>query len=514
MLFRDGNNGNDPLVSTEQLLNGEKLENIDFLQIRYTDVPGRFLAKYLHLNDDPDSLYDSLRGSIGVDGSSVKGFANIEESDLLLVPDRSTLRLTPISSNYKTATVIADVYKGYNSGRLTKDPRYVSERLEEYLTENSMQCQLGSEVECFIFDSINFKHDSNILNRLIVSSEQYENGKYPIRRKGGYDAPPFQDSLLEFRFEVAETLRRYYAIQVTNLNHEVASNGQIEINFMHDTLTRSADNVQTFKDVVRNIAKQYNKVATFMPKPIFGQEDPDNDSDNGSGMHTSISLWSGGSSSSSPSPSNGSSFKSGINIFYDRDDNYAELSQTGRYFIGGILDHASSLAAIVAPTVNSYHRMIPGFEAPVYVAWSRGNRSAIVRVPVNEKNISKSKRIEFRAPDPSANPYLAFSSIVAAGLDGIKKKMDPGSSVDNDIYKMSEQNKSELGIKSLPGTLTKALEELKCDSEYLEFFFSSDLLETYLTLKKEEVKEVEGQRSSSPYSGSSRLKLFMRYYDV
>lgn len=514
MLFRDGNNGNDPLVSTEQLLNGEKLENIDFLQIRYTDVPGRFLAKYLHLNDDPDSLYDSLRGSIGVDGSSVKGFANIEESDLLLVPDRSTLRLTPISSNYKTATVIADVYKGYNSGRLTKDPRYVSERLEEYLTENSMQCQLGSEVECFIFDSINFKHDSNILNRLIVSSEQYENGKYPIRRKGGYDAPPFQDSLLEFRFEVAEILRRYYAIQVTNLNHEVASNGQIEINFMHDTLTRSADNVQTFKDVVRNIAKQYNKVATFMPKPIFGQEDPDNDSDNGSGMHTSISLWSGGSSSSSPSPSKGSSFKSGINIFYDRDDNYAELSQTGRYFIGGILEHASSLAAIVAPTVNSYHRMIPGFEAPVYVAWSRGNRSAIVRVPVNEKNISKSKRIEFRAPDPSANPYLAFSSIVAAGLDGIKKKMDPGSSVDNDIYKMSEQNKSELGIKSLPGTLTEALEELKCDSEYLEFFFSSDLLETYSTLKKEEVKEVEGQRSSSPYSGSSRLKLFMRYYDV
>jgi glutamine synthetase len=514
MLFRDGNNGNDPLVSTEQLLNGEKLENIDFLQIRYTDVPGRFLAKYLHLNDDPDSLYDSLRGSIGVDGSSVKGFANIEESDLLLVPDRSTLRLTPISSNYKTATVIADVYNGYNSGRLTKDPRYVSERLEEHLTENSMQCQLGSEVECFIFDSINFKHDSNILNRLIVSSEQYENGKYPIRRKGGYDAPPFQDSLLEFRFEVAEILRRYYAIQVTNLNHEVASNGQIEINFMHDTLTRSADNVQTFKDVVRNIAKQYNKVATFMPKPIFGQEDPDNDSDNGSGMHTSISLWSGGSSSSSPSPSNGSSFKSGINIFYDRDDNYAELSQTGRYFIGGILEHASSLAAIVAPTVNSYHRMIPGFEAPVYVAWSRGNRSAIIRVPVNEKNISKSKRIEFRAPDPSANPYLAFSSIVAAGLDGIKKKMDPGSSVDNDIYKMSEQNKSELGIKSLPGTLTKALEELKCDSEYLEFFFSSDLLETYSTLKKEEVKEVEGQRSSSPYSGSSRLKLFMRYYDV
>jgi glutamine synthetase len=514
MSFRDGKYGNDPLVSPEQLLNGEKLESINFLQIRYTDVPGRFLAKYLHLNDGADSLYDSLRGSIGVDGSSVKGFANIEESDLLLVPDRSTVRLTPISSNYKTATVIADVYKGYNSGRLTKDPRYVSQRLEEYLAENSMQCQLGSEVECFIFDSINFKHDSNTLNPLIVSSEQYESGKYPIRRKGGYDAPPFQDSLMEFRFEVAEILSRYYSIQVTNLNHEVASNGQIEINFMHNTLTRSADNVQTFKDVVRNIAKQYNKVATFMPKPIFGQGDPDNDSDNGSGMHTSISLWSGGSPSSSSSSNDRSSVKSGINIFYDRDDNYAELSQTGRYFIGGILEHAFSLAAIVAPTVNSYHRIIPGFEAPVYVAWSRGNRSAIVRVPVNEKNISKSKRIEFRAPDPSANPYLAFSSIVAAGLDGIKKKMDPGSSVDNDIYKMSEQDKSSLGIQSLPGTLTEALEGLKCDSEYLELFFSSDLLETYSTLKEEEVKEVEGQRSSSSHPVSSRLKLFMRYYDV
>jgi glutamine synthetase len=514
MSFRNGNNGNDPLISLEQLLNGEKLENIDFLQIRYTDVPGRFLAKYLLLSDNPDSLYDSLRGSVGVDGSSVKGFANIEESDLLLVPDRSTVRLTPISSNYETATVIADVYKGYNSGRLTKDPRYVSQRLEEYLTENSMQCQIGPEVECFIFDSIDFKHDSNISNPLIVSSEQYENGKYPIRRKGGYDAPPFQDSLMEFRFEVAEILRRYYAIQVTNLNHEVASNGQIEINFMHNTLTRSADNVQTFKDVVRNIAKQYNKVATFMPKPIFGQGDTNNESDNGSGMHTSISLWRGGSSSTSSSSSDHSSFKSGTNIFYDRNDNYAELSQTGRYFIGGILEHASSLAAIVAPTVNSYHRMIPGFEAPVYVAWSRGNRSAIIRVPVNEKNISKSKRIEFRAPDPSANPYLAFSSIVAAGLDGIKKKMDPGSSVDNDIYKMSEQNKSKLGIKSLPGTLTDALEELKCDSEYLELFFNSDLLETYLMLKKEEVEEIEGQRSSSSYPVSSRLKLFMRYYDV
>ena len=510
MSFRNGGNSNDPLVQLEQSLNGEKLESIDFLQIRYTDVPGRFLAKYLLLRDKSDSLYDSLRQNIGVDGSSVRGFANIDESDLLLVPDRSTIRLTPLSSNYKTAAVIADVFKGYESGRLTRDPRYVPQRLEEYLTENNMTCQIGPEIECFIFDSIEFSNtDDKKIDPKIVSAEQYGHGKYPIRRKGGYDAPPFQDSLIEFRFEVAEILTRYYSINVTSLNHEVASNGQIEINFIHDSLTRSADNVQIYKDVVRNIAKQYNKVATFMPKPIFNQDESKNGSDNGSGMHTSVSLWGGKSSSSTHLSS-----ASGTNMFYDRDDSYAEISQMGRYFIGGVLDHARSLAAIVAPTVNSYHRMIPGYEAPVYIAWSRGNRSAIIRVPVNEKNNSKSKRVEFRAPDPSANPYLAFSSIVAAGLDGIKKKIDPGSPVDSNIYKMSDQNKSRLGIKSLPGSLTEALKELKSDIEYLKLFFHSELLETYSNLKEEEVFEFEGPKSSSSQPALSRLKLFTQYYDV
>lgn len=510
MSFRNGSNSNDPLVQLEQSLNGEKLESINFLQIRYTDVPGRFLAKYLPLGDNHGSLFDSLNQKIGVDGSSVRGFANIEESDLLLVPDRSTIRLTPLSANYKTVAVIADVFKGYESGRLFKDPRYVSQRLEEYLAENNMTCQIGPEVECFIFDSIDFgSTDNRMAIPKIISSEQYGYGKYPIRRKDGYDAPPFQDSLVEFRFEVAEILTRYYSINVTNLNHEVASNGQIEINFMHDSITRSADNVQIYKDVVRNIAKQYNKVATFMPKPILNQDESTNGSDNGSGMHTSLSLWTGNSSSSTELSS-----ESGTNIFYDRNDSYAEISQTGRYFIGGVLDHACSLAAIVAPTINSYHRMIPGYEAPVYIAWSRGNRSAIIRVPVNEKNNSKSKRVEFRAPDPSANPYLAFSSIVAAGLDGIKKKIDPGNPVDSDIYKMSDQDKSSLGIKSLPGSLKDALKELKCDTEYLKLFFHSELLETYLTLKEEEIFEFERPESSSSHPALSRLKLFMQYYDV
>ena len=471
--------------------NETKWQDIEFIQVRYTDVPGKFLAKYYLLKDN-EHFYDVCRNGIGLDGSSVKGFASIDESDLLLLPDRLTATLTPISS-YKTVTVIADVHRGFGQGRLSKDPRYISQHMEEYLAENNLFCQVGAEVECFVFDDIVFNNNNtNKDHELeIISTEQYGTGKYPIRAKGGYDAPPFQDSLMEFRFKVADVLKKYYSIIATNLNHEVASNGQIEINFMHNTLTKTADNVQIYKDVVRNIAKQYNKIANFMPKPIFDKKNP-NSGDNGSGMHVSISLWSKSSGSSK-------------NIFYDQDDNYAELSQEGRYYIGGMLDHASSLAAIVAPTVNSYHRMVPGFEAPVYIAWSRGNRSAVIRVPVNEKNNAKSKRIEFRAPDPSANSYLAFSAIVAAGLDGIKKKIDPGDPTSENIYKMSDSRRNSLGIKSLPGSLEESLEALKNDSDYLKICFNNELLDTYMAIKEEEMIEA-GERT--------KMSQFILYYDV
>ena len=471
--------------------NNTKWQDIEFIQVRYTDVPGKFLAKYYLLKDN-ENFYDVCRNGIGLDGSSVKGFASIDESDLLLIPDRLTATLTPISS-YKTVTVIADVHRGFGQGRLTKDPRYISQHMEEYLAENNLFCQVGSEVECFVFDDIVFNNNTNNKEHelKIISIEQYGTGKYPIRTKGGYDAPPFQDSLVEFRFKVADILKKYYSITATNLNHEVASNGQIEINFMHNTLTKTADNVQIYKDVVRNVAKQDNKIANFMPKPIFDKMNP-RSGDNGSGMHVSVSLWSKSTGSSK-------------NIFYDQDDNYAELSQTGRYFVGGMLDHASSLAAIVAPTVNSYHRMVPGFEAPVYVAWSRGNRSAVIRVPVNEKNNAKSKRIEFRAPDPSANPYLAFSAIVAAGLDGIKKKIDPGNPTSENIYKMSDSMRNSLAIKSLPGSLEESLEALKNDSEYLKICFNNELIDTYMALKQEEITEA-GDRT--------KIRQFMLYYDV
>ncbi|OLC22426.1 MAG: type I glutamate--ammonia ligase [Thaumarchaeota archaeon 13_1_40CM_3_50_5] len=462
--------------SLEQGADKAGFEDAEFVQIRYTDVPGRFLAKYIATDSG-----DYLRSGVGVDGSSVKGFAKIDESDLLLVPDRSTLRLAPVP-DYKVATVIADVYEGFGRGRLVRDPRHVSQLMEERLAQEGLLCQAGPEVECFIFDDIAFVKSGP----QILSEERA--GKYSIRRKGGYDAPPFQDSLMALRFEVAEILKKNYLIKVTNMNHEVASSGQIEINFMHSTLTKAADSVQIFKDTVRTVAKRHNKIANFMPKPIFDESDPGgSESDNGSGMHASMSLWSGTS-----------------NIFYDAGDDYAELSQAGRYFIGGVISHASSLAALVASTVNSYHRMVPGFEAPVYAAWSRGNRSAVLRVPVNDRHNAKSKRIEFRAPDPSANPYLAFSAIVAAGLDGIRKKIEPGNPVNEDIYKMTDYARTGLGIKSLPGSLQESIDALKADREYLNPCFQSDLLETFIALKKEEIT----------YAAGSKERQFMLYHDV
>jgi glutamine synthetase len=466
--------------SLENDVDASKFKDIEFVQLRYTDVIGRFLAKYI-VNDtgDPSELFQN---GIALDGSSVMGFSKINESDLLLIPDRSTLRLMPLPT-YKVATVIADVYEGFGSGRLVRDPRYVTQTLEEDLRSQGLTCQTGPEVECFVFEDILFDNNGELE---IQSSER--TGKYPIRRKHGYDVPPFQDSLLELRFEVAKILKNNYSMRVTNLNHEVASSGQIEINFMHSTITGAADNVQIYKDVVRSLAKKYGKVANFMPKPIFDENNPRSiESDNGSGMHVSVSLWSGGS-----------------NIFYDPDDHYAELSQIGRYFIGGLLKHASSLAALVAPTVNSYHRLVPGFEAPVYAAWSRGNRSAVLRVPVNYRKTGKSKRIEFRAPDPSANPYLAFSATVAAGLDGIREKIDPGDPVNEDIYKMSDSARRALGIKTLPRALQDSIDALKSDKDFLKPYFSNELIDTYVKLKCEEIAFATG----------SKERQFMLYYDI
>jgi glutamine synthetase len=250
-------------------------------------------------------------------------------------------------------------------------------------------------------------------------------------------------------------------------HHEVATAGQCEIDIRYDSLVNAADSVQSYKYIVKNIAKEHNMIATMMPKPIS--------LDNGSGMHVNVSLWNGGR-----------------NLFYDASDEYAEMSENARYFGGGIIDHAKALAAIVAPTTNSYRRLVPGYEAPVYIAWSTGNRSAIIRIPAHYKGkkFANMKRIEFRAPDPSCNPYLAFSAIVAAGLDGIKKKKSIGDPVDADIFKMTEYRRQELGIQQLPASLREACQELQNDSIFLEPIFGKEVITSIVEHAKNEHMEL------------------------
>jgi len=245
----------------------------------------------------------------------------------------------------------------------------------------------------------------------------------------------------------------------------VATAGQGEIDFRFSTLVDTADKVQTLKYVGKNVAASKGLVMTFMPKPMFG--------DNGTGMHTHFSLWT----------SDGKK-----NLMYDPSDEYAELSQTGRYVVGGVLHHARALSAIVSPTTNSYRRLIPGFEAPVYLAWSKGNRSAVIRVPSYYRGMEVAKRIEYRAPDPSTNPYLAFSAILMAALDGVNKKMDPGDPVDENIYHLTPERRKQLDIRELPRSLDEALDELESDMEFLKPVFNSSILDTYISLKRDETR--------------------------
>jgi glutamine synthetase len=277
-------------------------------------------------------------------------------------------------------------------------------------------------------------------------------------REGYLPSPP-GDTLMDYRNECVDVLSSNFGIICDAHHHEVATAGQCEIDIRYDTLVNTADSVQSYKYIVKNIAQKHSMIATMMPKPIA--------LDNGSGMHVNVSLW-----------------NKGKNLFYDPNDKYAELSQTARYFIGGILDHAKALAAIVAPTTNSYRRLIPGYEAPVYIAWSTGNRSAIIRIPAHYKGekFAHLKRIEFRAPDPSCNPYLAFSAIVAAGLNGIKKRTETNDSaiedhVDADIFKMTDAEREKHKIKQLPASLRESIEQLKSDSDFLKPIFGKHVIE-------------------------------------
>jgi glutamine synthetase len=462
--------GSDGLKIVKDL----KEKGIRWIELQFTDLAG-----YLHSTTVPirEIDEDALERGLGqLDGSSVEGFTTIDESDLVLRPDPSTAAILPWNS--KRARMICDVYMSFGRGRFPKDPRYIAERAMAYAAENGYRAFFGPEVEFMILNGIEVDiftpffgtgyriHSFEVSktdggNSRVINVENFQ------KIKKAYHTPPPMDKLQAIRDEIAEYLEDYFGFKIEAHHHEVAAFGQVEINFRFSDLKRTADNVMTLKYVARNVAAKYGLTATFMPKVVYG--------DNGNGMHTHVSLWDTGT---------------GRNLFYDPDDDYAELSQLGRYFIGGLLEHGRALAALVAPTTNSYRRLVPGYEAPVYLVWSRANRSAAVRVPVYHRGDEKGKRIEYRPPDPSANPYLAFAAILAAGLDGIRRKIDPGDPVDKNVYDMTPEERRRHGIKELPRSLDEALDELESDMEFLRPIFTREALETYIEIKRKEASQV------------------------
>lgn len=487
-------------LTPEEVIEKIKAENVKFLDLQFTDLPGRLHHTTIPASKVSPELFEL--GAPKLDGSSIRGFVTIEESDMILKPDPSTFAIIPwMPQNMKTARVLCDVYWGYGQGRLEWDPRAIAQKAENYLRRLGYVSYWGPEVEFFVFDRVEWDvldaysgQSYKVYSREAAWSRAGAN--YPIRFKEGYFPAPPHDTLMEYRSECVLVLENYFHIPCDAHHHEVATAGQGEIDMYMDTLTNMADDVMTYKFVMKNIAKQKGMIATFMPKPIF--------MDNASGMHTHVSLWSG---DIFENPSQSLLAEEIKNLFYDPTDDYAELSQLGRYFIGGIMEHSRALTAIVAPTTNSYRRLVPGFEAPVYIAWSRRNRSACVRVPVyikGEKG-AKLKRVEYRPPDPSCNPYLAFAAIVMAGLDGIKKSIDPGDPIDENIYHLSSERRRQLGVKELPGSLNEALDELESDNEFLKPVFPQEAIEKIIENGRKEAMEVAMR--PHPYE-------FYLYFDI
>ena len=418
---------------------------VKMIDLKFCDLPGTWQHFSLPLDQLTDKLF--AEGS-GFDGSSIRGFKKIHESDMVLMPDIDTFFIDPFSK-VKTASFICNVYEAGAKIRFEEDPRHIAQKAETYLAHSGIadRSYFGPEAEFFIFDSAKFRQEQNCSFHEVRSAEAgwHGNGEddphssgngYKIRNKEGYFPVSPLDQLGDIRKEMVLELQNL-GIEVEKEHHEVATGGQAEIDMKYDTLLKIADKLMAFKYTVKNVAYRNGRTATFMPKPLFG--------DNGSGMHVHISLW-----------------KDSNPIFYDK-NGYAGLSAVAVHFIGGLLKHAPALMALCAPTTNSYKRLVPGYEAPVNLVYSARNRSAAIRIPVYS-NTPESKRIEFRPPDPAANPYLAFSALLMAGLDGIAKKTDPGSPFDVDVYALSGKEKN---IPQVPDSLKGSLEALKTDHEFL-----------------------------------------------
>ncbi len=467
----------------DKLLKFIKDSGVEIVDLRFTDIPGQ----WQHFSILPSELTTgSFDEGVGFDGSSIRGFQAIQESDMVLIPDPKEFFIDPFTA-HKTINIICDVKDPITGEPYRRDPRFIAHKAEAYVRSTGLadSAYFGPEAEFFIFDNVRFAQTMNTGFYEIDSDEgiwnsgsnDKKNLGYRPRSKEGYFPVAPVDSLQDIRSEMVLTMKKV-GIDVEVHHHEVATAGQTEIDMRFSTLTRMADNLMTYKYITKNIAAKHAKTVTFMPKPLFG--------DNGSGMHVHQSLW-----------------KSGKPLFYG--NGYANLSEMALYYIGGLLKHAPALCAITNPTTNSYHRLVPGFEAPVNLAYSQRNRSASVRIPMYSKN-PKAKRVEFRVPDPSTNPYLAFPALLMAGIDGIINKIDPGEPLDKDIYDLSPEELRN--VPSTPGSLEESLKALERDHEFLlrGDVFTEELVSLWIKYKMtNEVKQVALR--PHPYE-------FMLYYDI
>ncbi|MBL6675207.1 MAG: type I glutamate--ammonia ligase [Proteobacteria bacterium] len=467
-----------------ELLKEIKDLDVKMVDMRFTDMPGtthHFTIPIKFLNED------IFEDGLGFDGSSVRGFQAIENSDMIVIPDVTTAYIDPFFSE-KTIVFYCDIKDPITKESYTRDPRNIAKKAEGYLKTSGIgdTAFFGPEAEFFIFNDVKYDSGSNFAFHEVDSSEgTWNTGKeegpnlgHKPRHKEGYFPLPPVDSMHDVRTEMVMTMQDI-GLTVEAHHHEVATGGQQEIDLEFAPLVSMADDLMKYKYVVKNVAKLHGLSATFMPKPLFG--------DNGSGMHVHQSVW-----------------KDGDTLMYKK-GNYADLSDLALHYIGGILKHAPALLAFCAPTTNSYKRLVPGFEAPVNIAYSQRNRTASVRIPTYSSS-PKSKRMEFRCPDPSANPYLAFAAMLMAGLDGVKNKIDPGEPTDINIYEAPEEILAK--IPSTPGSLAEALNALESDHAFLleGDVFTKDVIETYVNYKREnEVNPVNIQ----PHPHEFKL-----YYDA
>ncbi len=415
----------------------------------------------------------SFEEGLGFDGSSIRGWMEIHASDMLVMPDATTAVMDPFMKE-PTLSIICNIVDPITKEPFSRDPRNVAQKAEKYLKSTGIAdtAYFGPEAEFFIFDEVRYDSTNNQAFYLIDSAEgQWNTGKaeeggnrgYKPRYKEGYFPVAPTDSHQDIRTEMCRVMADV-GIQVERQHHEVATAGQAEIDFRFNTLVKTADDLMWFKYIIKNVAWRHGKTATFMPKPLYG--------DNGSGMHTHQSLW-----------------KTGRPLFAG--DGYAGLSETALYYIGGMLKHARALAALCNPTTNSYKRLVPGFEAPVNLAYSSRNRSAAIRIPMYSPS-PKAKRLEFRPPDSSCNPYMAFAAQLMAGLDGIENKIDPGDPLDKDIYGLSPEELKD--VPKMPGSLDEALDCLHKDHKFLlkGDVFTEDVIHTWIDYKMQ--KEVNAVR--------------------